>query len=237
MNNISINSRKIQYVFLLVLILSLLYGLSFINYLLFHAMAELFSIVIACGLFMFAWTTREIEGNEHLVRLGIGYLFIAFLDLMHTLSYSGMEIFTDYDFYANQLWVAARGMEALTLLFYAVTIPGKAKISHRSVFSVYSFLTALTLYSVYIAKVFPICFVPNQGQTLFKIWSEIGIMVVLLIAMLALGKNRKLLSPLVYRWVQISIFLTILGEVAFTIYISNYGLSNMAGHYLISCAG
>lgn len=229
---ITIDRRRLQFFSLAALVLLALYGLSYINYLLFHAIAELFSIAIGFGLFMFAWTTREIDENEHLVRIGIAYLFVAFLDLMHTLSYTGMQIFTDYDFYANQLWVAARGMEALTLLFYAASLPRHIKISHRLLFGIYTILTALALYTIYIAKVFPICFIPGQGQTPFKFWAEIVIMAILALSMMILGRNRRFISPVIYRWVQVSILLTIIGEIAFTIYISNYGISNMVGHYM-----
>src|SRR5665647_1490630 len=80
------------------------------NYLLFHSLAELFSIIIAITLFLIMWNSQKYMVNKALVFISIGYLFIAIIDLLHTLSYQGMSIFKDYNFYANQLWVAARYM-------------------------------------------------------------------------------------------------------------------------------
>ncbi len=74
---------------------------------------------------MIAWNARDLMENPALVHLGIAYLFIAFLDLLHTLSYTGMGIFTDYDYYANQVWIAARYIEAFTFLGFALFISTK----------------------------------------------------------------------------------------------------------------
>ena len=68
-------------------IVSLLFVLcltSFYNYLLFHSLVEIFSIVIACGIFMVAWNSRRFLDNNYLLFLGIAYLFIAALDLLHS---------------------------------------------------------------------------------------------------------------------------------------------------------
>ena len=65
---------------------------------------------------MITWNSRYFIKNQYLFFVGIAYFFIAFLDLMHTLSYKGMPIFTDYDFYANQLWIGARYLESVTLV-------------------------------------------------------------------------------------------------------------------------
>ena len=93
-----------------------LYFTSRYNYLLFHSLAEIFSIVVAYGIFMIAWNSRKYIENGYLIFIAIAYLFIGGLDLLHTLSYKGMTIFPDYDYYANQLWIAARYMESLALL-------------------------------------------------------------------------------------------------------------------------
>ena len=64
-----------------------LYFTSRINYLLFHSLAEIFSIVVACSLFMIAWNSRQYIKNPYLLFIGIAYLFIGSIDLLHTLAY------------------------------------------------------------------------------------------------------------------------------------------------------
>ena len=73
-----------------------LYLTSLYNYLLFHSLAEIFSIVVACGIFMVAWNSRRFLDNNYLLLLGIAYLFVGGLDLIHTLTYKGMGIFQGY---------------------------------------------------------------------------------------------------------------------------------------------
>ena len=100
-----------------------LYFTTHINYLLFHTLAELYSIVVAFGVFIIAWHSRRFIKNPYLLLIGLAYFFIAFLDLLHTLSYKGMPIFTDYDYYATSfgsgpaLWRASRCWWALPICF------------------------------------------------------------------------------------------------------------------------
>jgi signal transduction histidine kinase len=217
---------------MLLLLLVILYPVAAYNYLLFHSLTELYSIIIACSLFLFAWNTRDYGENRGLVQLGIAYLFVAVLDLMHTLSYSGMGIFTDYDFYANQIWLAARAMESLSLLFFSTAFSGKTRPGYTFFFSFHALLTGAVLFSIFVIKVFPVCFIPGTGQTDFKIYAEWTVMGILLLALLLFSRKRSYSDPSVYRYLSFSILLTLAAEFSFTMYVSNYGPSNMLGHYL-----
>ncbi len=208
-----------------------LYLTSLYSYLLFHCLAELFSIIIACGLFMIAWNTKEHTENHYLVYLGIAYFFVGVIDLFHTLGYKGMKIFTDYDFYANQLWIGARFLESITLLLFCMFAGNKRKISYNLLMIIYTILTALILASVFYWKIFPICFVEGKGQTQFKIISEYIICIILTISLIALYKNRRQFNAGIYQLLLWSIVFTIVSELAFTFYIDNYGFSNLVGHY------
>src|SRR5512134_480040 len=89
--------------------LSGLFLLSRANYLLFHAVVELFSVVVACGVFMIAWNSRRFHDNGFFLCLGIGSLFVAGVDFLHTLAYKNMGVFPGEG--ANlptQLWIVAR---------------------------------------------------------------------------------------------------------------------------------
>ena len=100
---IGMKTRNIMHFLFIGAVLVGLYFTTFTNYLLFHSLAEIFSIVVAFSFFTITWTSRNYIKNQYLLFIGIGYLFIAFLDLLHTLAYKGMPIFTDYSYYANQL--------------------------------------------------------------------------------------------------------------------------------------
>ena len=208
-----------------------LYFTAHINYLLFHTMAELFSIVVAFSLFMIAWNSRQYIRNAYLLFIGIAYLFIGFLDLLHTLSYKGMPVFTDYDFYANQLWIGARYMEALTLLIAFAFLTRKKRFPVNLVFTAYTLITALLVASTFTFKKFPVCFVEGPGLTHFKVVSEYIISAILLVDIALLTLNRHRFERRIYLLLFWSIVCTIVSELAFTFYISNYGFSNLVGHY------
>jgi GGDEF domain-containing protein len=66
---------------------AVLFGLfltSLYSYILFHSLAEIFSIAIGCSIFTLAWNSRRRLDNDYLLFLGIAYLFVSGLDLIHT---------------------------------------------------------------------------------------------------------------------------------------------------------
>ena len=208
-----------------------LYFTTLVNYLLFHSLVEIFSIVVAFSFFMITWNSKIYIKNQYLLFIGIAYLFIAFLDLMHTLTYKGMPIFTDYDYYANQLWIGARYLESATLLVAFYFLGAEKKFNPEGIFIVYSILTAFIVLSIFYWKFFPACFVDGIGLTPFKKISEYLICLILLGGIELLYKNRSRFEPSIFRALLLSILCTITSELAFTFYVSNYGLSNLVGHY------
>ena len=212
-------------------VLAGLYLTSLSSYLLFHTLAELFSIVVGFGIFIIGWNSREYIRNNSLVFLAIAYLFIAFLDLLHTMSYKGMGIFSSYDYYANQLWIATRYMESLSLLVAFLFLKQRHKFDPVKVFAGFTLVTACIVGSIFWWKIFPVCFVEGQGLTPFKKISEYIICLILFVDILVLMRLRDQFTRNVHRWLVLSLSFTIASELCFTVYISNYGLSNLLGHY------
>ena len=64
-----------------------LYILSFYNYLLFHAMAEFFSIAIAMTIFILIYNSRKYLDRSYLIIIGYAYLFVGILDFLHVLGF------------------------------------------------------------------------------------------------------------------------------------------------------
>jgi len=225
---------KNQYIMHYLFIGAVLIGLCFttlVNYLLFHSLAEIFSIVVAFSFFMITWNSKIYIKNQYLLFIGIAYLFIAFLDLIHTLAYKGMPIFTDYDYYANQLWIGARYLESGTLLVAFYFLGTEKNFNPEKIFFGYTILTAFMVLSIFYWKNFPVCFVDGKGLTAFKKISEYVICLILIGSITLLHKNRSRFEPSIYRVLLLSIICTITSELAFTFYVSNYGLSNLVGHY------
>ena len=208
-----------------------LYLTSLYSYLLFHSLAEVFSIVVACGIFMVAWNSRRFLENNYLLFVGIAFLFVAGMDLLHTLGYTGMGVFQGYGTdLPTQLWIAARYLESISLLIAPLFLgrPFDTKI----VFLAYIGAVTLLLGSIFYWDIFPVCFVDGVGLTPFKRISEYLICLILMGAIASLNRKREEFDQRVFRLLIASILLTICSELAFTFYMDAYDFSNMIGHYL-----
>jgi PAS domain S-box-containing protein len=211
-------------------VFAVLFIISRNNYLLFHSIAEIFSSLVAFTIFVLAWHTRRYTDNDYLLFLGIAYLFVGTLDLIHMLAYTGMGVFEGYGTdLATQLWMAARYIEAFSLLLAPLFITRRLRA--RLDITVYTVITALVLLSIFVWDIFPACFVEGSGLTLFKKISEYFIALVLVAAIALLFRKRGEFDPKVFRLVVASIALTIVSELCFTLYQDPYAFFNLLGHY------
>lgn len=214
-----------------VAIFFVLYLVSTYNYLLFHSVAEVFSIVIAMGIFMVAWNTRKFMNNDYFLFVGISYHFIAILDLIHTFTYKGMGVIPVPDANAaTQLWIAARYMQAISLFIAPVFL--RKKINPILTFFIYLIISGLIIISVLYWRNFPVSFIEGSGLTQFKIISEYIISLILIATAIILINKRKNFDKTVMSYIIVSLLLTVASEIFFTFYISVYGISNMFGHLL-----
>ena len=229
MQNLARNTGKISYQALWLLAVPAMYLLAQYNYLLFHSTVELFSIVVAVAMFLIAWNTRRYIGNGYLSLLAIAYLFIAGVDLVHTLVYKGMGVFPGYGSnQATQLWIAARYLEAGTLVIAPFFL--RRKLRYSIAIPAYAAIFAGILLAVFVWRIFPTCFVEGSGLTLFKKASEYAISLLLVVAILRLLRQRDQFDRGVLSWLIASLALTIGSELLFTFYVSVYGVSNLFGH-------
>ncbi|MEJ2657702.1 MAG: MASE3 domain-containing protein [Desulfobacterales bacterium] len=214
-----------------ILILAGLYITSLYNYLLFHSLVEIFSVLIAFGIFVIAWNCRRFMDNFYFQFLGIAYLFIGGLDLIHALAYTGMGVFPGHHTnLATQLWISARYMESISLLIAPIFI--FRNIKRRYIFFTYFFASSFILAAIFYWKIFPVCFVEGVGLTSFKKVSEYIISFVLVGAIVFLFSHKRDFDKHIFRLLTASMVLTICSELTFTFYISAYGFSNIAGHFL-----
>ncbi|MBI4733450.1 MAG: SpoIIE family protein phosphatase [Rubrobacteridae bacterium] len=212
-------------------ILIALYITSLRNYLLFHSLVELFSIVVACGIFVLTWYTRKLTDNGYLLFIGISLLFIAGIDLLHLMAYKGVGIFIGYGTnLATQLWMAGRFTQSISFLVAPIFIV--RKFNEKITFFGYFVLEIILIASIFYWRIFPVCFIEGVGLTPFKIIGEYIISVTLFLSLLYLRKMDNMLEPFVVRLLSAAIVTAILSELAFTLYTDPYGLFNMLGHFL-----
>jgi len=214
-------------------ILSALYYLSRQNYLLFHGVVEIFSIVIAFASFAIAWNSRRLVDNNYFVFIGIAFLFVAGLDVFHVLAYKGMGVFPSFigSNLATQLWIATRYV--LGFSFLIPLLFTQRKIKPTIIIVGYGIVAPLLLVSIFIWQNFPVAYDNNTlSLTFFKIGSEYTISIIILASIGILIWKRKEFSSNIYKLLLTAMALAVATEMAFTLYTDVYGIANMVGHLL-----
>jgi len=227
-----------------------LYVVQTRNFLLFHSIVEVFSILIAFAVFIVTWNAREELEHPFVVILGISYLFVGGIDLLHTLAYKGMGVFPSAG--ANlptQLWVLGRYLEAASLLGAGavgllatgtVGLPTGGRPSldvewnERTMLALmagYSLVVALGLGSIFVGDRFPQAYVEGSGLTQFKVVSEYLIVGLFTVGLGLVYGQRETFDSRLFQLLAASLLLTIGAELAFTFYVDVYGLSNVVGHF------
>ena len=200
----------------------------FQSYLLFHALAETFSIVIGLTVFSIVWNTRRTLDSPFLLVVGLVSGPTALIDLLHTLAFKGMGVFPSTGAnLATQLWVAGRVVEVGGIA--VAVLLGHRRPRAAVVLASFSALTAVLLGSVFAVKIFPDCFV-GTGLTPFKKVAEYVFVTVLLGASAVLLRRRTVAAPTLYPYIGGAVLLMAVQESCFAFYVDVYGILNMAGH-------
>jgi len=234
MGNRSIPHKKliwIAYSVIGIIIVIALYITQLNNYLLFHSVVEIFSVVIAFCVFIIGWNTSKFTNNTLYLNLGVAYFFVACIDVLHTLAYLGMGVFPGAVVNLSvELWIAARYLESASLLGAAFLLGRRVQKGHISF--IYFVITSLLISSIFFLDVFPDCYIDGIGLTAFKVLSEYAISGLLLVTAIIYWLKRDKIDSTVIRLLICSVIVTIMAELAFTLYTDVYGFSNMIGHFL-----
>ncbi|MGM0366331.1 MAG: MASE3 domain-containing protein [Actinomycetota bacterium] len=199
------------------------------NYLLFHTLAEIYSIVIAFIIFIITWNSARFIDNHYLIFIGVAYLFIGSIDLVHTLAYKGMGIVVGNGAnVSTQLWISARFIEATALLIAPVFV--RRKVNYHLQLLIYSAISAFLFLSIFYWRIFPRCYIEGVGLTPFKIYSEYLIVALLAASIIFIYRLRKEFDKKMFYLLVSSISITAIGEVFFTLYVDVYGFFNLLGH-------
>ncbi len=216
-----------EYIYIGILTL-IIYFTSFHSFLLFHSVIELIGILLTFTIFLVFWNSRKAIDNNFFTFLAISFLFVGIIDLLHTLSYKGMNIFLEYD--ANlptQLWIAGRFLQSITL-FLSVLLVGR-KFNNSFVWLILGTVTVVLL-TLCFTGYFPDCYIEGSGLTTFKIVSEIVICVVYSFCFLIFYFKRSNFSKTMLNFIALAILFSILGEIFFSLYFDLTGTFINLGH-------
>jgi len=226
------DGKLVKDIFLIGVIASL-FVISFFNYLLFNSLVGIYNVSIVFAVFMVAWNAREYNKGSYIILLGIAYLFIGFIDLMHVLTFKELSVFVGHNEYSGQFLLASRLMEGITLLLvFNLTSKNKDRISYETVFAIYFTATLISVLSIIYFKTFPQCYIEGLGYTPFKIWTEAAIVLMLLLAWLALDRNRHDIGEKAYPFLVWSVVFTLLSVLSFLIDGDTHGVFHTMGQFL-----
>jgi PAS domain S-box-containing protein len=223
----------------LALMSSLFIGLWFVqsvNYLLFHTIVEFFSIALAVTAFCIVWNTQTTNQSPFLAYLGLSFPAAAIIDMLHALAFHGMNVFPDGPFdLPTQLWLCARVVQTLNFLG-AVVLATRPVPTIAIVLSQIALVGAV-LVAVFVVPVVPLCLVPGEGLTTFKVASEFAVSGAMLVVCAMLYARRRQFDPSVFALVFTGFLLLVPQEMAFTLYADPSGVMNALGHFIkiLSC--
>jgi PAS domain S-box-containing protein len=194
-------------------------------------MSEIFSIVVAFMIFVVGWNSKKFHSNGYFLFIGMAFLVVGVVDFLHTVSYKGMNVFagTSSDL-ATQLWIIARYIYAISMLAAPLFLTKRFRM--EIALPLCAGTLGFLLLCVFDWNVFPVCFVEGAGLTPFKVASEYAICVILIAAIAFLNARKEYLEPGVFRLLAASMAVTVVSELAFTLYVDVYGALNAAGHLL-----
>lgn len=200
------------------------------GYLLGHTLAELMSAVVAWTALAVATTSAQFTRNHFVVFIAVGIGWCAGLDLLHTLSFKGMNLLPiDSTNPAIQFWVAGRALQAAVLLLAPLMLWRSVSVMRLHLgFGGWTVLSVLLIATGH----FPDAYIDGQGLTPFKVYTEYLIIATMGAAAVLFWRYRTLMPAHLCQRLLLATLLMMAAEFAFTRYVSVEGPANLVGHLL-----
>ena len=229
------NKSRIKYsnwieIITITVVIVVIYFTSLFNYLLFHSLAEIFSIMIAGGIFIVGWNSRKYIDESYFLILGITALFVAMFDTLHTLAYEGLNIFPEHGSnLTTQLWISGRYIQVSS--FFFATLFRNRSVPRNLIVICYTSISIILLILIF-SGLFPVCYIDGVGLTPFKIISEYVIIILYAIVFTITIVFKYDFAKQIYLFLLLIICFFMSSEFFFTLYHDVFGPINEIGHIL-----
>jgi len=209
---------------------------GFKNFLIFHTTLETIAIIVAMQVAGVGWNAFKQESLGNIVFLSVIFLGVGILDFSHLLSYHGMpEFFTPNNAdKAIYFWLCARLLSTVGLLIFSIfslsfiTSNKSRYILLASVLALTSILHwPLIFHSEWLTHLF---FVPSQGLTNLKIYTEYIIILLNLLTAVFLFKSMKEKQSYQVSALFGAVLMMAMSEYLFTLYTGLTDIYNLFGH-------
>jgi PAS domain S-box-containing protein len=232
LNKWSPMSKATRKIFLTIVALVIIYYIGFNNFLLFHTITELCSIIIGFCIFIITKNTHKVSQNNYFIFLGICFLLVSIFDFLHVISYEGMNIIAaNSKDISIQFRLVARYIQASSLIIFCILVFRKNKpIKLKYLLNLYYIFSFFFFLTIVYWEVFPKAYNIDGNFTVFKIASEISICLALSVVILMLRVNNKKLNENISLFLIFAIGLLIPSELCFTVYEFYGDTYSITGH-------
>ncbi len=204
------------------------------TYLVFHNIAELFSVVVSFSKFGLIWYTHGQSKDRHALFLGIAFLGIGLIDSMHTLSMAAMPDFITPNIpnKSVQFWIAVRVFQAIAFLLSAFIYAEKPRwVSKGLLLAVTLLVSSLVFICViFFPSLLPTMFIEGRGVTPLKKFSEYLIIVLLFLAIAAYSRRMARTGDRACIYYLAAFIVCIFSELPLAFYAKAFDTYNLLGH-------
>lgn len=204
-------------------------------YLVFHNVAEIFSVIVSMSIFGLGWTSYTRTHDRHSLYLSSAFLAIGLIDFMHTLGHVGMPDFITENTAnkSSQFWIAVRLYAAVIFLTSAFFRHNNRQLwISRPVMLAFSLTFTVATYVLVIVfpGVLPDTFIPGIGLTVFKKNAEYLIILLLAVPAIIYARDALQRKDRYNAYYSAALILCVFSELAFALYSNFFDSFNMLGH-------
>lgn len=206
-------------------------------YLPLHILAEVLAVVVGFAIFAVHWhvaVSQQLRQARALY-LGAAFLAVALIDTLHVLAFPGMPGLVEAGTTERGIyyWLAARFWAAIALLL-AVFIDPRSRhpLFSRGPLLVMNLLpvVGLLVWDTTVAGDLGLFYVEGVGLTPLKLAAEYVIIAISLVAAVLYGRMYEVTRDRSSAMLAGALALTVLSELAFTLYSTAYDTFNLLGH-------
>ena len=162
--------------------LVLLFGISYIQYEIFHLVASISAIFFGFLIYILTINSTISTKNTLLLTIATVYLYVGLLDFTHAISYDGLNfVFTSANESA-QLWVASRFLEATGFLIALTICRSNVKCFSSLIQLVFILILAASIYAITYLDI-PILHTVTNG---YSIYHMIAISIIIFMFLLSI---------------------------------------------------
>lgn len=194
-----------------------------------HNLAEMFSVTVACSVFMLTWNARKFIDNHYFIILGIAYLFVGVIDYLHAALFEGIFSRSEHT-PSVEIWFAGRFLQSFALLSAPFFVSRKTRpgVVFTGFAAVSTALVALAWNGA-----LPDYYHPGTGLTNAKSVSDHLVAGIQILSIGALWRVRRHFDRDVFPLLVLSTLFSIAAQLSADFYTDAFVYNSILGHYLM----